>query len=201
MKPLTKNIFSFVRNHTDVVMMVFFMLIVGVFFYKTIVFGKLPVPSDALVGLYHPYRDLYARSYANGIPFKNFLITDPVRQQIPWRKSAIESVKKGKMPLWDADSFGGVPLLGNIQAGVFYPFNIFFLFLPFSVAWTILIISQPLCAGVFLYWFLRRKNLDCASAMLGAVCFAFSGFSIAWLTWGTVVSTWLWTPLSLVAIE
>jgi hypothetical protein len=201
MKKIIQDILPFTKKRTDLMAIILLILVVSVFFYRTILSGKLPIPSDALVGLYHPYRDVYEQAYPNGIPFKNFLITDPVRQQIPWRKSAIESIKRGRMPVWDADSFAGTPLLGNIQAGVFYPLNVLFLFLPFSVAWTLLVISQPLFAGIFLYWFLRRKNLDIASAFLGALCFAFSGFSIAWLTWGTMLSTWLWTPLSMIAID
>src|SRR5947207_1825753 len=66
---------------------------------------------------------------------------------------------------------------------------------------TILIVSQPILAGIFLYLFLRRKNLEPVPSLLGALCFSFSGFSIAWLTWGTMLSTWLWTPLSLIAID
>ena len=38
-----------------------FVAIVGIFFYPTLFGGKLPVPSDSLVGLYHPWRDMYAK--------------------------------------------------------------------------------------------------------------------------------------------
>lgn len=175
--------------------------VVLVFFYKTIFQGLLPVPSDTLVGMYHPWRDVYAHTFQNGVPFKNFLITDPIRQQIPWRKQVIDALKNKKLPLWDATSFSGVPLLANIQSGALYPLNILFFVFPFSTAWTILIISQPLLAGIFLYLFLRHKKLDPISSLVGSVCFAFSGFSISWLTWGTMVSTILWLPLSLLAFE
>jgi hypothetical protein len=186
---------------TDIIAIVVFILLTGVFFYQTMIFGKLPVPSDALVGLYHPYRDTLASEYPNGIPFKNFLITDPVRQQIPWRKTAIDTMKAGKLPMWDAYSFSGAPLLANIQSGAFYPLNVVFFIFPFEVAWTVLIMSQPVLSGLFLYWFLRKKNLDPLSSLFGSICFAFSGFAIAWMTWGTLVSTWAWTPLTLVAID
>jgi hypothetical protein len=192
---------SAIRRHSDITIISLFTILVALFFYRTIFLGLLPVPSDSLVGLYHPYRDLYASNYPNGLPYKNFLITDPIRQQIPWRKSVIDSFKKGKLPLWDSYSFSGAPLLANIQAGAFYPLNVLFFFLPFQIAWTMLIVSQPLLAGLFLYAFLRKKQLDPVSSLIGALCFSFSGFSIAWLTWGTMLSTWLWTPLSLMAID
>lgn len=185
----------------DVLAIAGIICVVLVFFYKTIIYGLLPVPSDALVGMYHPWRDAYSHTFKNGVPFKNFLITDPVRQQIPWRKQVIDAFKSKKLPLWDATSFSGAPLLSNIQSGALYPLNVLFFIFSFSTAWTILIISQPLLAGIFLFLFLRHKRLDPIASLVGAVCFAFSGFSIAWLTWGTIVSTILWLPLSLLAFE
>jgi len=185
----------------DVLLLGIFISIVAVFFYKTLFFGLIPVPTDDLVGLYHPYRDLKAAEYPNGIPYKNFLITDPIRQQIPWRKRVIDSFKEGTVPTWDATSFSGTPLLANIQSGALYPLNILFFVLPFPVAWMLLIISQTLLAGMFMYIFLRVLALDPMPALFGSVLFSFSGTSIAWLTWGTIVSAWMWTPLALSAVH
>ncbi len=61
----------------------------------------MPIPADTIVGLYHPFKDLYAKEYPNGIPYKNFLTTDPVRQQYPWRSLTIDNEKNGKLPLWN----------------------------------------------------------------------------------------------------
>lgn len=195
------KIFSFIKKHEVCIALLLFASLAGVFFYRTVLNGKLPVPSDTLVGLYYPYRDFYAQQYPNGIPFKNFLITDPIRQQIPWRKSVIDFIRQGKFPLWNAWSFSGTPLLANIQAGALYPLNILFLFFPFDIAWTTLIVSQPLLAGFFLYCFLRNKKLEVLASLFGATTFAYSGFSIAWLTWGTMLSTLLWVPLTLLSID
>ena len=178
-----------------------FIGIVGIFFYPTILQGKLPVPSDSLVGLYHPWRDLYAKDYPRGIPFKNFLITDPVRQQIPWRKIAIEQWKEGKIPKWNPYSLSGAPLAANIQAAVFYPLNILFFFIDFPIAWTLLLILEPLLAGIFLFIYLQHLKLDPLASLLGALAWSFSGFSVAWLTWGTMVHVALWLPLVLLSID
>jgi len=192
---------SFGKKHQDLLVICFLVLLILGFFYKTIFFGKLPVPSDDLVGLYHPWRDAYATTFQNGVPYKNFLITDPIRQQIPWRKQVISAFKKGHMPLWDATSFSGTPLLANIQSGALYPLNILFFLFPFMVAWSMLIISQPILAGIFLYLFLRHKNVVPLAALVGSICFSFSGFSVAWLTWGTIGSTLLWLPLLLLSFD
>src|SRR3989304_3309109 len=90
-----------------------FFLVTGVFFWQFLFKGLLPIPTDTIVGLYHPYRDLYVKDYPNGIPFKNFLITDPVRQQYPWRKLAISAEKNFELPLWNPYNFSGTPLLAN----------------------------------------------------------------------------------------
>ena len=98
-------------------------LIVVVFFAKTIFQGILPIPADTIVGLYHPFRDAVAQEYPNGIPYKNFLITDPVRQQYPWRELAVSIMKQGELPLWNPYQMSGTPLFGNLQSAALYPLN------------------------------------------------------------------------------
>jgi hypothetical protein len=178
-----------------------FILIVGIFFYPTIFGGKLPVPTDALVGLYHPWRDLFVDTNPRGVPFKNFLITDPVRQQIPWRKLAIDEWKAGRIPSWNPYAFSGTTLSGNIQAAAWYPFNILFWIFSFDMAWSVLIIIQPLLAGVFMMLYLQNRKVSREAALVGGLSFAFSGFAISWLTWGTIVHAVLWLPLALLSVD
>lgn len=163
--------------------------------------SKLPIPSDTIVGLYHPFRDLYAGEYPRGIPYKNFLITDPVRQQIPWRSLAIEQEKRLELPLWNPYNMSGTPLLGSLQAAGFYPLNILLFIFPFAIGWSLLILLQPVLAGIFSYFYLRNLGLYRLSSTLGGFCFAFCGFSVAWLEWGTVLHVGLWLPLILLAID
>lgn len=179
----------------------FIALIVVVFFWQFFLKGFFPIPSDTIIGLYHPFRDLYAKDYPNGIPFKNFLITDPVRQQYPWKELAIWSEKKLELPLWNPYSFAGTPLLANMQSGAFNPLNILFFILPFSIAWSLLIVFQPLLAGVFLYVYLRSLKINAWASVIGSIVFALSGFFTAWLEWGTVVHVGLWLPLILLSID
>ena len=159
------------------------------FFYKSLFFGLIPAPTDTLVGLYHPWRDLYAETNPRGVPFKNFLITDPVRQQIPWRKIAMDQWNKGEIPGWNPYSFLGTPLAANIQAGAYQPTNVLFRFFDFSFSWTLLIMLQSFFGALFLYMYLNNLKLSQTSSYFGAVVWAFCGFSIAWLTWGTIVWT------------
>jgi hypothetical protein len=179
----------------------FYFLLILVFFWQFFFKGLLPIPADTIVGMYHPFRDIYAKTNPNGIPFKNFLITDPVRQQYPWRSLAIDLEKKGELPVWNPYNFSGTPLLANLQSSAFYPLNFLFFVVPFEIAWSILIFLQPLLAGLFLYLYLNNLKLKKSASLIGAISFALSGFSIAWLEWGTILNTALWLPLTLLSID
>lgn len=178
-----------------------FVVVVLIFFYPFFLQGKIPIPADTIVGMYHPWRDVTWDNYKTGVPFKNFLITDPVRQQYVWRNLAVDEVKKGNLPLWNPYSFSGTPLLAGFQGAPFYPLNILFFILPFHLAWGILVVLQPLLAGLFLYAYLRVMNVSKSSSILGALSFSFSGFSIAWLEWNTIGHVATWLPLILLSIE
>jgi len=179
------------------------LLILAVLFFYTPLLSslRLPIPADAIVGLYHPYRDLYSNNYPNGIPFKNFLITDPVRQTYVWKELAIDVLKTGNIPSWNPYEMTGKPLLGNFQSGALYPLNVFFVLLPFSISWSLLILLQTLLFGLFMFLYLRNLKINQYGALLGSLSVSFSGFSIAWLEWGNIVSTALWLPLILFTID
>ena len=171
------------------------------FFYPVSLNGKVPIPADTIIGLYNPFRDFYAKDYPNGIPFKNSLITDPVRQQFPWRFYATLMEQYQTLPLWNPFNSAGTPLLANFQAAVFYPLNLL-LFLPdFTKWWSVLIILQPVLGGIFMYLFLKQQKLNIYSSLLGGFTYAFCGFSIAWLEWGTIGHVALWLPLILLSID
>ncbi|OGH24747.1 MAG: hypothetical protein A3B47_00495 [Candidatus Levybacteria bacterium RIFCSPLOWO2_01_FULL_39_24] len=176
-------------------------LLAFVFFWQFFIKGLFPIPADTIVGLYYPFRDLYAKDYPNGIPFKNFLITDPVRQQYPWRKLAISAEKNFELPLWNPYNFSGTPLLANFQSASLYPLNILFFLMPFDVGWSLVIFLGPLLSGLFLFLYLNNFKLNKWASLLGAFAFAFSGFFISWLEWGTITHVGLWLPLILLSID
>lgn len=173
----------------------------GIFFHQYFLYGKIPIPADTIVGMYHPWRDFYAKEYPNGIPFKNPLITDPVRQQYVWRKQSMENIRQGSLPLWNPYSFSGYPLLANIQSAVFYPANILYFLVSFNTAWSVQVILQTVFSGIFMYLYLKNLTLRGLASFLGAFIFSFSGFMIAWLEWNTIGHTAAWLPLILLAID
>lgn len=184
------------------VLLLIFLLIVIFFFFKPFISNHLlPIPADTIIGLYHPYRDLYALTNPNGIAYKNFLITDPVRQQFPWRNLAISLEKSLQLPLWNPYTFSGSPLLANFQSATFYPLNIFLFIFPFSFGWSMLVILQPVLSAVFLFYYLRKIKLSSIGAFIGSFTFAFCGYAVAWMQWNTLGHVSLWLPLILLSTE
>lgn len=158
-------------------------------------FGWLPIPADTIVGMYHPWRDFFGN-----LPFKNYILTDPVRQQYPWRELVIDQLKHFQIPWWNPYNFAGTPLLANIQSAVFYPLNILFI-LPMPIAWSIYILSAPILGFIFMLVYLRNLRLEKFAAIFGAIIFALCGFNIAWLENGVLTHTLLWLPLILWSID
>lgn len=179
------------------------LLFLGIFLFFQPFFLKqlLPIPSDTIIGLYHPYRDFYAVNYPRGIPFKNFLITDPVRQEYPWRFLSVEQEKQFLLPLWNPYNGLGTPLLGNQQSASFYPFNMLFFILPFALAWSSLIVLSMVFGAWFLYLYLKQLRLSQMASVFGGITFAFSGFFISWLEWNTIAHVLMWLPFILFSIE
>lgn len=182
----------------------FILLLIGslsLFFKDTFIKQLLPIPADTVVGLYYPYIDYFSPTYPRGYPFKNFLITDPVRQTYPWRYLGIEAEKELHLPLWNPYSLSGTPLSANFQSAVFYPLNIVFWVLPFAFAWSALVMLAPFLGGLFMFLYLSHKKLNLWSCLLGGLSFALSGFFISWLEWNVLTHVLLWLPLLLFSID
>ena len=136
----------------------FIFLLSFIFFWQFFLRGLLPIPADTIIGLYHPFRDLYVKDYPNGIPFKNFLITDPVRQQYPWKELVNSLEREFQLPIWNPYNFAGTPLLANFQSASFYPLNILFFIMPFATAWSLIIFLGPVLSGIFLFLYLDHAS-------------------------------------------
>lgn len=178
------------------------LILIILFFYNPFFLkGFLPIPADTIVGMYHPFRDKIWNNFTSGVPFKNPLITDPVRQQYVWRSLALAEIKKGSLPVWNPYSFSGTPLLANFQSASLYPLNFLYFIFPDSISWTLQIIISHLLIAIFLYYFLINLKVSEVSALFGSITFSFSGFTISWLTWNTIDHIAAWTILSLLSID
>jgi hypothetical protein len=153
--------------------------------------GKVLMPLDVLT-LFRPWRHMELPA-----PLHNPLPTDVVDIIYPTRHFAAESLRQGQFPLWNPYTFSGYSFVGNFQAGLFYPINLFFYLLPASltaVANDLDLILHLFLAGAGMYFYMR--TIDCSPlASLGAgIVFMLNGIFVVWLEWHTILSTGVWLP-------
>lgn len=172
-----------------------------VFFYKTILLGKVPFPGDLLVTQYAPWRhQSYGGYVAGAVPSKDQYF-DVIRELYPWKTQVVSALKKGGFPLWNPYNFSGAPLLANYQSQVFYPLTFLYFLMPQITAWTIMVILQPILGSIFLYLFATEIGLTSGAAALAALLFNFSSFANVWMEFTTIWHTILWLPLLLYLVE
>jgi hypothetical protein len=106
-------------------------------------------------------------------------IGDGVAQDFPLRILAAQAWHQGIVPFWDPFAFSGLPLLGAIQIGAFFPGNWTFLCLPPVAAMNTTEILALWSAGVGAYALARAQALSRLSAFATGLVFMSSGFMIA----------------------
>ncbi len=166
----------------------------GVIFWQVFLQNKIPISANLLVSLFSPWKQEKFPQWEVGIPNKP-TGKDDLWIFYPQRTFATNAIKQGEIPFWNPYSFSGNYDVGLSETAIFYPFN--FLFLLFSQinVWVVLIVIQPIIAGVGMYLFLRRMVVYERSAILGGLAFAFSGVVVARAVEGLSVGhTLIWMP-------
>lgn len=177
---------------------IFFILLVWFIFANPYFLqGKVPYSSTYQVNHFFPW-SAYEKFWG---PVKNGAMPDIHSQIYPWKKLTIETYKLGQIPFWNPYNFSGNPHLANFQSAVFSPFNILFFFLPFIDSWSLLILLQPLLAGIFMYLMLRSFQISKEGSLFGSVSFMFCGFITVWMAYGTLSYAALYLPLAIYSIQ
>jgi len=189
------------KNKEIILVFLLFFLITLVFFYKTILHGFVPFPGDLLIAEYNPWKTYSYLGYNPGSYPNKAQYFDVLRQFYPWKTFTVDLIKQGILPLWNPYNFSGSPLLSNFQSAVFYPLAALYLFLPQILAWTFLVVAQPLFAAFFTYLFSRKIGISKIGSLLATISFAFSSFMSVWLEYNIIGHVILWLPLSLLAVE
>jgi len=175
--------------------------IIALFFYKTVLFQKIPFAGDLLLTSYAPWRHVsYSGYVAGAVPSKDQYF-DVLRELYPWKTEVLRQIREKTIPLWNPYNFSGGPLLANYQSQIFYPLTILYFLLPQITAWTLLIILQPILGSIFTYLFATSIGISMGGAIIAAVAFNFSSFANVWMEFNTVWHTILWLPLLLYFVE
>src|SRR3989344_36680 len=171
-------------------------LLINIIFFRGLFVGLVPIPLDALVGVYHPWADQFW-GFVAGVPYKNIALTDVFSQLYPWRTLAMDLIRGWQLPLWNPYSFMGGPLLANWQSAPFYPLNLLMLLFGDVTGYGLMVAVQPLLAMWFMLLFLREIKVSKAGSFVGAVSFAFGGFMMTYLEYATTGQILTFIPLSL----
>lgn len=177
---------------------ILFLFVLWFIFCFPYFFGhKVPFSSTYQVNNFSPW-SMYSQ-FAQ--PVKNGAMPDVITQIYPWRHVGIAVWRNGEVPLWNMYSFGGTPLLANYQSAVLSPFNLLFFIFPFIDAWSLLVLLQPILAGLGMYWFARQVGVSKWGSLLSSISFMFCGFLVVWMGYATLGYALLFLPFSLIGLE
>jgi hypothetical protein len=112
-----------------------------------------------------------------------------------------EMIAKGQMPLWNPYIFGGMPLLASIFAGVLYPPNWIFAFLPIKAASNILVITTFHISLTGCYLYARRIGINRCGSLITGIAFTFSAYLIVHLGHTSHIASAVWLPWIILSIE
>jgi hypothetical protein len=139
-------------------------------------------PDGIIYPSFAPYSDLTVFHWPKG-----FLIAETFNRH-------------GQLPLWTPLILSGMPLASNQLAMLFYPLNLFCLFLPVNVVLNGLFVAHIFWAGAGLYLFMRRGlAASVAASFIAALNFMFSGKLLAHVAAGhaSLVGALAWLPWAL----
>jgi hypothetical protein len=119
----------------------------------------------------------------------------------PLRDFAAETLRAGRLPLWNPYSFMGAPFLANPQTAVFYPPNLLLSWLPVerSVSWNI---AAHLGIAAFGAYALARRGfaLSHLAALTAGVAFGLGGYIGAQIEHLNQVQVLAWMPCVLLLV-
>lgn len=187
-------------NSRFFVIAIFFVITIF-FFFPVFIKGLVPFPGDLLLAEYQPWRSTSFNNVApGGIPNKAQYF-DTLRQLYPWKTFAISSIKEGSFPLWNPHDFSGSPLFANFQSAILYPLNVFYLIFSQNIAWTILIISQPLLSLFAVYYLSRRYKLSKTASVFASASYAFCLYMTTFLEYNIMGHFMYLLPVCLLWVE
>lgn len=125
-----------------------------------------------------------------------YVLRDVVTFFHPWQSAVRTAVAGGHLPLWNHDSYCGVPLLSNLQSGFFYPPNWLYWFLPCDTALTAGMLLHLSVAATVMRAFLLRVGLEPTASFLGGALFAFGTWTFAHLEFPMQLGAAVWLPLA-----
>jgi hypothetical protein len=108
-----------------------------------------------------------------------FVYNDLAWFHLPMRHLYQQALRAGDSVLWTPSILAGLYLHGEGQVGLLHPLHwLLYRLLSLQAAFNLELIANYVAAFGGMSWFLRRLRFSPASALFGAMLFAFSGFNL-----------------------
>lgn len=128
---------------------------------------------------------------------RQFYLRDVSQNHAPLRAYVTDSLRQGRLPLWDPYHGGGTPLLANPDALVLHPITLLFFVLPFPLAFTAAIVLQFALLAIGGYLLARVLGLRREAACLVAAVLSLSGPMASLASLQNMLSAAAWVPIGL----
>ena len=128
--------------------------------------------------------------------------SDLMNNGFPERCSAGRTLRRGELPLWMPEVYGGFPLLARAEAGALWPVNLvlYGLLSPLT-ALNLSILFTMLVAIFGTHRLCRQLGIGQLGAIIAALGFGYSGFFVSHMKHLSMVNTACWLPVGLWLIE
>jgi hypothetical protein len=172
----------------------FFYALVLLFLFKPMTQAYVNIPVD-FIHLLPPWAFLtrHPRAY-------NSELNDLALQIVPWAHQVRESWRSLHVPLWNARSGSGYPLLANGQSSALSILRLIALPLSLGQSFTAEAAMKILIALTFTFLYCRKRGCSELASVAGAIAFGFSTFMIVWLHF-PIVSAACFFPAAMLALE
>ena len=121
---------------------------------------------------------------------------------IPLRTAAAQAVRAGHLPLWDARIGNGFSVMGETQAGVYYPPHLLcFVGIPQWRVNGIMLVSHLILAALLMALLCRVWGIGWVSCTVAGLIFGFSGWFVTHGMCIAMVEAAAWMPLTLLCLE
>ncbi len=186
------------RYWRDLVFLILLTVLPLLLFSSVSLGNKTLLPADALYQ-FEPYRS-GASSFDNPTAH-NPLLLDLVLENFVWKQFLVDSVRAGRLPLWNPYLFSGHPFFANGQHSALYPLTWIFFLIPIPRAFGVFIVLQLGIAGISMYLFGRTMQSTRLGAFVAGCIFQFSGFLIVSIVHPMIVAAASWLPLILALVD
>jgi hypothetical protein len=128
--------------------------------------------------------------------------SDQADLNAPWESLEHRALQQGTVPLWNADSFGGQPLLANGSSGVLYPPRLVLsAFTSPTTTHTWLSLLHVMAAGLLMYLLLLDLDVGTWPAVFGAVAWMFGTYTLDWIQLEVVAPVFYLLPAGALCVR